>query len=33
LLREFDEINRKDSGTHNPREKSFMDKMKDFFTT
>ena len=32
LLREFDEINRKDSGTHNPREKSFMDKMKDFFT-
>jgi molecular chaperone DnaJ len=33
LLREFDEINRKDSGTHNPREKSFMDKMKDFFTS
>jgi molecular chaperone DnaJ len=33
LLREFDEINRKDQGSHNPREKSFMDKMKDFFTS
>ena len=32
LLREFDEINRSDSGSHNPREKSFMDRMKDFFT-
>ena len=32
LLREFDEINRSDSGAHNPREKSFMDRMKDFFT-
>jgi len=31
LLREFDEINRKDSGKHSPKEKSFMDKMKDFF--
>lgn len=33
LLREFDEINRKDAGSHSPREKSFMDKMKDFFTS
>jgi molecular chaperone DnaJ len=33
LLREFDEINQKDAGEHNPREKSFMDKMKDFFTS
>ena len=32
LLREFDEINRKDAGTHSPKEKSFMDKMKDFFS-
>ena len=32
LLHEFDEINRSDSGAHNPREKSFMDRMKDFFT-
>ena len=31
LLREFDEINRKDSGKHSPREKGFMDKVKDFF--
>ncbi|MBL8382306.1 MAG: molecular chaperone DnaJ [Burkholderiales bacterium] len=31
LLREFDEITRKDTGSHSPREKSFMDKMKDFF--
>jgi molecular chaperone DnaJ len=31
LLREFDEINRKD-GNHSPREKSFMDKVKDFFS-
>ena len=33
LLREFEEINKNDSGTHNPREKSFMDRMKDFFTS
>ena len=32
LLREFDEINRKDASTHSPKEKSFMDKMKDFFS-
>ncbi|MBL8377082.1 MAG: molecular chaperone DnaJ [Burkholderiales bacterium] len=31
LLREFEDINRKD-GTHSPREKSFMDKVKDFFS-
>ena len=33
LLREFDEINRKDASTHSPKEKSFMDKMKDFFSS
>ena len=32
LLREFDEINRKDAGKHSPKEKSFMDRMKDFFS-
>ncbi len=32
LLREFDEINRTDAGKHSPKEKSFMDKMKDFFS-
>jgi molecular chaperone DnaJ len=32
LLREFDESTKKDAGSHSPREKSFMDKMKDFFT-
>jgi molecular chaperone DnaJ len=32
LLREFDESTRKDASSHSPREKSFMDKMKDFFT-
>jgi molecular chaperone DnaJ len=32
LLRELDEINRKDGDRHNPRAKSFMDKVRDFFT-
>ncbi len=32
LLREFDDINRKDAGMHSPKEKSFMDRMKDFFS-
>ena len=32
LLHEFDEINRTDAGKHSPKEKSFMDKMKDFFS-
>ena len=31
LLREFEEISQTDSATHNPRAKSFMDKLKDFF--
>jgi molecular chaperone DnaJ len=31
LLRELEEINRKDGDRHNPRAKSFMDKVKEFF--
>ena len=31
LLRELEEINKKDGDRHNPRAKSFMDKVKDFF--
>ena len=31
LLREFEDINKTD-GNHSPREKSFMDKVKDFFS-
>ncbi len=31
LLRELDEINKKDGDKHNPRAKGFMDKVKDFF--
>ena len=31
LLREFEAINDKDPGAHNPRAKSWMDKVKDFF--
>ncbi len=31
LLRELDVINRKDSDRHNPRAKSWMDKVKEFF--
>ena len=31
LLREFEDINQADSAVHNPRAKSFMDKLKDFF--
>jgi molecular chaperone DnaJ len=31
LLRELEEINRRDNDKHNPRAKSFMDKVKDFF--
>jgi molecular chaperone DnaJ len=30
LLRELEDINHKDS-RHNPRAKSFMDKVKEFF--
>jgi molecular chaperone DnaJ len=31
LLRELDEINRSSGDRHNPRAKSFMDRMRDFF--
>ena len=31
LLRELEEINKTDGDRHNPRAKSFMDKVKDFF--
>ena len=31
LLHELEEINKKDGDKHNPRAKSFMDKVKDFF--
>src|SRR5262245_25194874 len=31
LLREFEAINDKDPASHNPRAKSFMDKVRDFF--
>ncbi|MGZ5063113.1 MAG: molecular chaperone DnaJ [Usitatibacter sp.] len=31
LLRELEEINVKDSNRHNPRAKSFMDKVREFF--
>jgi len=31
LLREFEAISDKDPGAHNPRAKSFMDKVRDFF--
>ena len=31
LLRELEEINRHDADRHNPRAKSFMDRVKDFF--
>jgi molecular chaperone DnaJ len=31
LLREFEAINDNDPGAHNPRAKSWMDKVKDFF--
>lgn len=33
LLREFEAINEKDPGAHNPRAKSWMDKVRDFFST
>lgn len=31
LLREFDELSRSDAGRHNPRAKSWMDKVREFF--
>jgi molecular chaperone DnaJ len=33
LLRELEEINTKDGDRHNPRAKSFMDKVREFFAT
>ena len=33
LLRELEEINEHDGDRHNPRAKSFMDKVKDFFAS
>ena len=32
LLRELEECNRSDDGLHNPRAKSWMDRVKDFFS-
>ncbi|MBI5921516.1 MAG: molecular chaperone DnaJ [Betaproteobacteria bacterium] len=32
LLLEFEAINEQDTGKHNPRAKSWMDKVKDFFS-
>ncbi len=31
LLREFEQINQNDPASHSPREKSFMDKVREFF--
>ena len=31
LLREMEEINKRDGSRHNPRAKSFMDKVREFF--
>ena len=31
LLREIEEINKRDGSRHNPRAKSFMDKVREFF--
>ena len=31
LLRELEDINKKDSNRHNPRAKGFMDKVREFF--
>jgi molecular chaperone DnaJ len=31
LLRELEDINHKDSNRHNPRAKSFMEKVREFF--
>jgi len=33
LLREFEAINAKDPGAHNPRAKSFMEKVREFFAS
>jgi molecular chaperone DnaJ len=31
ILKELEEINKKDGPRHNPRAKSFMDKVREFF--
>jgi molecular chaperone DnaJ len=31
LLRELEDINSRDGDRHNPRAKSFMDKVREFF--
>jgi molecular chaperone DnaJ len=31
LLREFEAISAQDPGKHNPREKGWFDKVRDFF--
>jgi molecular chaperone DnaJ len=31
LLREFETISQQDTGRHNPRAKSWMSKVKEFF--
>ena len=33
LLREFEAINQQDPAAHNPRAKSWFDKVRDFFAT
>jgi len=33
LLREFETVTQKDGSRHNPRAKSWMDKVKEFFGT
>jgi molecular chaperone DnaJ len=32
LLREFEAINERNAGVHNPRAKSWMEKVKEFFS-
>jgi molecular chaperone DnaJ len=33
LLREFEEVSRDDAERHNPKAKSWMDKVRDFFAS
>jgi molecular chaperone DnaJ len=33
LLREFDSVTQEDSERHNPRAKSWMDRVREFFET
>jgi molecular chaperone DnaJ len=32
LLQEFEALSQRDAGKHNPRAKSWMDKVKEFFS-